>query len=102
MTFGGMEEFVLGLPFFKRNQLIFNQDTKTLGFYINKTDENENSLTKYIIIISVLGIILIGLTIFIIWYIKNKKKKIKATELLDDNENENKIIEENPDGRLTE
>ena len=102
MTFGGMEEFVLGLPFFKRNQLIFNQDTKTLGFYIEKKDENENSLIKYIIIICVLGIILIGLTIFIIWYVKNKKKKIKATELLDDNENENKIIEENPDGRLTE
>ena len=57
---------------------------------------------KYIIIISALSILLIGLTVGITLYIcKKRMKKIKATELLDDevkedlnkeNYEENKII----------
>ena len=33
----------------KKNQLIFNQDTKTLGFYINKTDENDKPVSDQVI-----------------------------------------------------
>ena len=106
MAFGGMSEFVLGLPFLKKHKLIFNQDSKTIGFYTkeekdekdddddkkgetdkdNKVDEEEQSLLmKYIIIIIVLSILLIGLTLSITLYIcKKRMSKIKATELLDD------------------
>ena len=41
MAFGGMSEFVLGLPFLKKHKLIFNQDSKTIGFYLNEGDEEE-------------------------------------------------------------
>lgn len=85
LAFGGMSEFVLGLPFLKKNQIVFNQDSKTIGFYINAKEPENNNLTKYIIIISVLSAVLIAIIIVIIWYVlKKKKSKVKATELLDD------------------
>ena len=104
MAFGGMTEYVLGFPFIKKNQLIFNQDTKTIGFYIDKkaqNNENENSLEKYIVIISVLSVIFICLIIFLIWFIlKKRKNKIKATELLDNQYNENKGFGDEQKNRL--
>ena len=42
MAFGGMSGFVLGLPFLKKNQIVFNQDSKTLGFYLDKTGGDES------------------------------------------------------------
>jgi hypothetical protein len=104
MAFGGMTEYVLGFPFIKKNQLIFNQDTKTIGFYIEKkaqNNENENSLEKYIVIISVLSVVFICLIIFLIWFIlKKRKNKIKATELLDNQYNENKGFGDEQKNRL--
>ena len=85
MAFGGMSEFVLGLPFLKRHQLIFNQDTKTVGFYDKIIEIEKPSFTKYLIIIIVLSVLLISLISVVIWYIwKKKHSKVKATELLDD------------------
>ena len=107
MAFGGMQEFVLGLPFLKKHNLIFNQDSKTIGFYTNeekddedeqkgetdkkdKTKDEESLVMKYVIIITVLSILLIGLTLSITLYIcKKRMGKIKATELLDDEIKEN-------------
>ena len=42
MAFGGMSEFVLGLPFLKKNQIVFKQDSKTLGFYLDKSGGDES------------------------------------------------------------
>ena len=36
MAFGGFSELILGYPFLKKYQLIFNQNTKTVGFYLCK------------------------------------------------------------------
>ena len=108
MAFGGMTEFVLGLPFLKKNQIVFNQDSKTLGFYLDKSgsdqsdtdsqsdtdgqkntddkkEQEKSDLLKYIIIISVLSVFLISIIIAIVLFVlKQKNSKVKATELLDD------------------
>ena len=85
MTFGGITTNILGYPFLKKYQLVFNQDTKIIGFYtdININDKNNNSNISYYVIIIILGIILLSLIIYvIIFYLKRKKNtKKNATEL---------------------
>ena len=91
MIFGGMFEIVFGFPFFKKYQLVFNQDLKTVGFYreINNkekgTDNNSSNISYYIIII-ILSIVFLGLLIYAIFvYFKTKSQKKKtALELLND------------------
>ena len=91
MTFGGISDLILGYPFLKKYQMIFNQDRKTIGFYkdTKKSKKSSSSLISYYIVIIVLGTILFGLIIIaIIFYIKKTKNVKKlATELLND-ENE--------------
>ena len=98
MVFGGISELVLGLPFLKKYQLIFNPNMKTIGFYIDKKDNNltfGEILRKYIIVISVLVVALISLIILaVVFFIKKKKSKQNATELLDDIDNYNQEKEE--------
>ena len=98
MVFGGISELVLGLPFLKKYQLIFNPNMKTIGFYIDKKDNNltfGEILRKYIIVISVLVVVLISLIILaVVFFIKKKKSKQNATELLDDIDNYNQEKEE--------
>ena len=105
MSFGGFGDLILGYPFLKKYQVIFNQNTKTVGFYLNNNDEKSSFtfiLRKYIIIIIILSLIL-GCLIFIAFrfYWKSKKNKKNATELLDEQFNdsykteENKIINDN-------
>ena len=92
MAFGGMSEFVLGLPFLKKHQLVFNQDSKTIGLYPKiipkekeKEKDKEKSFIRYLIIIIVLSALLISLITVIIWFVYIKKhSKVKATELIDD------------------
>jgi hypothetical protein len=95
MIFGGIFEIVLGFPFFKKYQLVFNQDTKTVGFYreiSNKENYNDNkpSNISYYIIIIILSIIFLGLLIYAIYfYFKTKSQKKKnAIELPNDQINE--------------
>ena len=99
MVFGGISELVLGLPFLKKYQLIFNPNMKTIGFYIGKKDNNLSFgeiLRKYIIVISILAVVLISLIILaVVFFIKKKKSKQNATELLDDIDNYNPEKEEN-------
>ena len=92
MTFGGAQNLILGYPFLKKYQLIFNQDAKTIGFYKEIKKEDKTFISYYITII-ILGIILlILLIVVIIFYIKKMKNiKKKATELL--NEEREIIIE---------
>ena len=99
MVFGGNNELVLGLPFLNKYQLIFNPNTKTIGFYIDKKENNPNIFTffrKYIIVIIILACVFICLLVIaIVFFLKKKKKKKNATELLDDINNCNKNLEDN-------
>ena len=117
MLIGGLSEIIFGYPFLKKYQLIFNQDTKTIGFYtdissnissnisinissdIRKDKENPaGSNLMYYIAISILGLILISLiTIAIVCYVKRKKNNKKnaselSNEQYEENLNKNKGI----------
>ena len=70
----------------KKYSLVYDLDKKIIGTYIgNKEEEGKNpiNLTLLILLIA-LGILVIGLIIFIIFYLK-KPRKIRASELNDDN-----------------
>ena len=94
MAFGGISELILGLPFIKKYQLVFNPNTKTIGFYKDEKEKNFSLIDvfrKYIIIILILSFILLCLIIVAILFFWNKKKNKKnATELLDEYDNDNK------------
>ena len=90
------KRWLVGEFFFKKYQLIFNQEKKKIGIYtgkyINRQDDqniNESWLSSnkwYIILMIFLFLLIIALGIVIYLYIKNKpRRKIKANELLDDN-----------------
>ena len=87
MSFGGFGDLILGYPFLKKYQVVFNQNTKTIGFYLNYNEKksNKNSkITIYIIIISILSIVFISLLVSaILLYMKKKNNKKNATELLE-------------------
>ena len=90
--------WTFGEPLFKKYRLVFNQDTKRIGFYNqqnldkdgNKEDtlENQSFWMKYkwyIILIILLVIACCGLDYIIFLYIKAlPKRKMKANELEDD------------------
>lgn len=88
--------WIFGSIFLKKYQLIFNQDSKTIGYYKpmdydseteNNNKENKNdSIIKYVligIIIIITSILLISIGILIQKYL-SKKEKIKANELEDE------------------
>ena len=84
------EFWILGEPFFKKYQFIFNKDSKSIGRYTSIDNKNieENWLKKnktYIILIVILVIMLlvIGSLIIIILNKKPSRKK-KANELDDE------------------
>ena len=89
----GKYDLIFGYPFLKKYQLIFNQNSKTIGFY-NETKNSEspnNSFNIYyiaIIILSIILIFLIGITIYL-YILRNKNKKKNAEELTNE---ENEII----------
>ena len=106
--------WTFGELFLKKYYLVFNQDSKTIGYYMNIEEEksinnddpiNENkakiNLIHILLILILVSIIIVG----IILYTKKDKRKNRANELDDDyvydskinddsNEN-NKIIESN-------
>ena len=67
----------LGEIFFKKYLVIFDQDKKTIGFYMQKKSPNEINYKKIIIIIFLIICIVILIYILIknIFYGKNNKKK---------------------------
>ena len=84
----------LGLPFLNRYQFIFNHDSKTIGFYNENLKEkniinnkNKSFNAKYIIIIFICVIILIGLiySAYRIGVNVNSQRRKRANELTDDN-----------------
>ena len=93
MGFGYGSKLILGYPFLKKYKIIFNQDSKTLG-YFHKSNELEPEENKfhvgYIIIIAILFIILIGLGVIgFAYFSKYKKKKKMAKELSEENDTKN-------------
>ena len=73
----------LGRPFFKKYQLIFNQDLKYIGFYNGEIIPFKPSIPKIIIFtLFILILLLCSLLIFI--YRKKKNKKQYAKELNED------------------
>ena len=83
--------WIFGEPIFKKYQLIFNKDTKKIGLYtdisnnINKNVSWFSEKKWYLLFTLLLIILLIGLGVTIILYIKKgPKKKSKANELEDD------------------
>ena len=82
------EPWILGKPFMKKFGLIYDLDRKIIGLYKgNNTGGNvpkKNPNLVLIILLGVLGIVVIGLIIFIIYYFK-KPRKNRACELNDDN-----------------
>ena len=86
--------WLIGEFFFKKYQLIFNQDIKKIGIYTgNNNNKKANSKKKnwlkrnkwYLILIIFLFILLIALAFLTYFIIKNKpSRKKKANELIDD------------------
>jgi hypothetical protein len=94
--------WVFGSIFLRKYQLIFNQDSKTIGYYksmnyaydnkINDKDNdndnhNNNEIIKYIfigILILISSILLVLIGMYIQKKFCNDKKKVKANELEDD------------------
>ena len=78
------EKWEFGYIFFKKYLIVFNQDKKTIGFYLNKNNFN-NKIYKFFpyLIILICFIIIILLIFYIRHYMKNYRKKF-AYELDDD------------------
>ena len=83
------ERWILGKPFVKKYQFVFDYDAKIMLFYDNKNDESMNKDQKYdnqvflYILLIILGILVLTLGIYIGKKFFGKKKKKKANELED-------------------
>jgi len=104
--------WILGSAFFRKYQFIFNQDSKTIGYYKsfnsfsdeqinNDNTDNKDEIIKYIIL-GIIFIISSILLIFIGMCIQNKyfsKKKVKANEMdsygYEDVDKEKNLCEDN-------
>ena len=98
MIFGHPQP-ILGFPLFKKYQLIFNQDTKTVGLYskisgtpssptspTSKTpkEKEESGSYKLIIFLLLFVIIILGIYVFRTYYLNNQKRQMKM--ILKDNQ----------------
>lgn len=85
--------WILGKPFMKKYQLVYDLDRKIIGLYKNNNKKkiiiNPNTII-YIVILSVLVLIIIGLG-FYIFYLFKKPRKNRAFELDDENYEYNPI-----------
>ena len=92
----GSNEWILGKPFFKKYQLVFNQDKKIIYFYNKKRKQNHLKIKIFHIIFFLLLLILICLLFYIIIFKFKKQKRIKVKELEENlnylNFDDNKLI----------
>lgn len=89
LNFNKEEPLILGKLFMKKYGLIYDLDRKIIGLYKGNSNNEGNEPKKnpnlvLIILLAALGIIVIGLIIFIVYCIK-KHRKNRACELNDDN-----------------
>ena len=75
-------KWILGIPFFTKYLINFNQDKKIIGFYVNDKikDEKNYSIFLKLFIISILVNVIILIICFYYKFVK-KNKKIRANEL---------------------
>ena len=98
-------EWLLGLPFLKKYQFIFNYFYRTIGFYKTKnfddeeikdleqkSDGNNNSI---IYVLQILAVILLVIIAFIIGRFSDKKRKVSDENYENIEENKEKKLEEN-------
>ena len=79
--------WILGKPFMKKYELVFDLDRKIIGCYKEGKDNSGNGNKVnilFVVLVIILGLAVIGLVIFIVNYLK-KPRKSKASELDDDN-----------------
>lgn len=82
----------VGLPIFLKYQLVFNHDTKQIGFYndnikVNKEENNSgsNNVNIWIILVFVIAIVAVAFgAVFISQYIFRKNSRRKKANELDD------------------
>ena len=75
--------FKLGKTFFKKYNVIFNQDEKTIAIYKNYKCFEKNGFNYHILIIIFCVIIIIGLFLYIKYLSPLRKRRIRANELED-------------------
>ena len=73
--------FILGNIFLQKNLLIFNQEKKQIGFYLNNNKNNKNIFILFQTLIIFLCVFIIIFLLFFIKKILSKQRKIKANEL---------------------
>jgi len=75
-----VDQWIFGKLFMKKYQIIFNNEMKTIGFYINTNNYNYNcsnsSSNKNVIIIVLIAILIILSFVFFFLLIKKYKKQI--------------------------
>jgi len=77
-------EWILGQPFLKNYDLIFDKDSKTLGLYKQKNSSNKKKTNNnYLLIILIIFVIILisCLILIIIYLIKKIPRKKRANEL---------------------
>ena len=80
--------WILGKPFFKQYNIIFDYENKQIGLYTKTfadANNNNNIFFTYILIIFFLLIIIIGLSFSLIKCYSYLPRKKIANELLEDN-----------------
>ena len=85
VVFRNENNWILGKPFFKKYQLIFDKDKKTIGYYKIYNNNNNNDKKFRFNILFFFIVILIFIIIFLLYKIIFKKnsntKKIRVNEL---------------------
>ena len=112
-------KWALGTPFLRKYQFVFNEDSKTIGYYRNNIKENnndnnlkekngikKNKTTLIIVLIVILSVLFTFIGMFIQKKFFNKNRKIRANELEENfsyegknnsNNNNKKIIKDEND-----
>jgi len=72
--------WILGVPFLKKYQMIFDQDRAIIGFYIY-SKENKNNLNIPRIISLILLFIIIILIVLFLKSLSQKRRKVRANEI---------------------
>ena len=101
---GGLNNWRFGLPFFLKYQLVFNQDSKQIGFYTDfvKKEEEKSFIYNNIWFWVGISVVVIGIIIATIFitkkYFENKNRRKRANELddgFDYDDNKEKKIADN-------
>ncbi len=86
IVFSDEKNWILGKPFFKKYQLIFDSKKKTIG-YCKYYSKNNKMLSKVCFMIIILLIIIVLYLLYIIIFVKKKfSRKIKLNELAENYE----------------